>query len=185
MSLHVYLTHPEANEETLHNVRKNHITNDFLENCAIQRGLPPFIQGSAFSAKHWRPPGYRVVRQGDDMTSGRPDERQPGSSSVQAAGSNKQADDSQRLDHKAIADVMEAIIGAAYLTGGINSAIQVAKCLGVPLEGISCWSDFRRIPRTPVIPSSAHHPFPQLETIIGCPARKPELLAEVLVCGLL
>ena len=43
-----------------------------------------------------------------------------------------------------IADVVEAIIGAAYLCSGQESAFQIVKILQVPIHHIEQWDDFRR-----------------------------------------
>lgn len=42
---------------------------------------------------------------------------------------------------QSVADVVEAIIGAAYLSGGSELALQVTKALKVPLVNIDQWSD--------------------------------------------
>ena len=43
-----------------------------------------------------------------------------------------------------IADVVEAIIGAAYLCGGQDNAFQVTKALQVPIPHTEQWDDLRR-----------------------------------------
>lgn len=87
-----------------------------------------------------------------------------------------------------IADVTEAIIGAAYMSGGQDSALQAAKALQVPIPLIQQWQDFRRkaaaIPSTPSRPLR-HGTTEAVEAIIGHHFRHPHLLAQALVNGLI
>ena len=88
---------------------------------------------------------------------------------------------------KTIADVTEAIIGAAYLSGGQDSALQAAKALQVPIPLIHHWQDFRRMALA--VPSTCGRPLRQgtteaVEAIIGHRFRLPHLLVQALVNGL-
>lgn len=85
---------------------------------------------------------------------------------------------------QAIADVVEAIIGAAYITGGRDTALSVTKCLNVPIPNIGQWSDFGRktLPSpdntaTEIQPSRLR----AVEDIIGHNFHRPHLLAQALV----
>lgn len=87
---------------------------------------------------------------------------------------------------KTIADVTEAIIGAAYMSGGQDNALQAAKALQVPIPLIHQWQDFRR--KIFAIPSTPGRPLRQgtteaVEAIIGHRFRLPHLLAQALVNG--
>lgn len=85
---------------------------------------------------------------------------------------------------KAVADVAEAIIGAAYITGGRETALYAAKALNVPIVNIDQWSDFRDKVQVP-LPSEAARlssdSIDAVETIIGHKFIRPQLLAEALV----
>ncbi|KAH8830845.1 hypothetical protein DL96DRAFT_1668523 [Flagelloscypha sp. PMI_526] len=48
------------------------------------------------------------------------------------------------LGDKAVADVAEAIIGAAYITGGREAALKATKALNIPVPNVDRWSDFGR-----------------------------------------
>ena len=86
-----------------------------------------------------------------------------------------------------IADVTEAIIGAAYMSGGQDCAFQAAKALQVPIPLTQQWQDFRR--KAAAIPSTPGRPLRQgtteaVEAIIGHRFRHPHLLAQALVISL-
>ena len=87
---------------------------------------------------------------------------------------------------KAVADVAEAIIGAAYVTGGREVALKVTKALNVPVPHIDRWSDFGRKALAPPPEVTAKLPtgsIQAVESIIGHKFDHPHLLAQALVSG--
>ena len=89
---------------------------------------------------------------------------------------------------KTIADVTEAIIGAAYMSGGQDNALQAAKALQVPIPLIHQWQDFRRMALA--VPSASNRPLRQgtteaVEAIIGHHFQLPHLLSQALVNDLI
>lgn len=87
-----------------------------------------------------------------------------------------------------IADVTEAVIGAAYMSGGQECALQAAKALQVPIPFVQRWQDFHR--KAAAMPSTPTRPLRQgtiesVEAIIGHRFREPHLLAQALVNGLI
>ncbi|OCH93588.1 ribonuclease III [Obba rivulosa] len=95
--------------------------------------------------------------------------------------------DVQWLGDKVCADVVEAIIGAAYLSGGQEVALRAAKVLNVGVTEIEQWSDFgRRASFVHVPPSTARsvESFADMlravERIVGCKFEKPHLLLQAL-----
>ena len=86
---------------------------------------------------------------------------------------------------QAIADVAEALIAAAYISGGREAALRVLKVLTMPLPGITTWSDFGARVAIPLPhrvaqlrPGSAE----AVEDIIGHKFSQPHLLAQAMVC---
>ncbi|KAF8913820.1 hypothetical protein CPB84DRAFT_1832684 [Gymnopilus junonius] len=122
------------------------------------------------------------------------DENKPGPAvQTQAAHSKKKAkakkkknaDDQsiQWLGDKAIADVAEAIIGAAYISGGRETALQTTKALTIPLSNIDRWSDFGRKVLTPPPNISAKlspGAIAAIEKIIGHKFNRPHLLSQAM-----
>lgn len=85
---------------------------------------------------------------------------------------------------QAIADVAEAILGAAYISGGREGGLRAAKAMALPVADINTWSDFG----TKVVitfNSDMNDALPGaiegVEAIIGHKFRQTHLLAQVLV----
>ncbi|EMD41084.1 hypothetical protein CERSUDRAFT_131598, partial [Gelatoporia subvermispora B] len=95
--------------------------------------------------------------------------------------------DVQWLGDKVCADVVEAIIGAAYLSGGQEVALRAAKVLNVGMTDIEQWSDFARratFITDPPASTRTHRGFLEMlravEGIVGCRFEKPHLLLQAL-----
>lgn len=85
---------------------------------------------------------------------------------------------------KVVADVAEAIMGAAFLSGGTDVALRVTKALKIPLPAIEEWSDFARKAEPPSAPVSSQiqsSTIKAIEAMIGSHFKKPQLLVHVLV----
>jgi endoribonuclease Dicer len=86
--------------------------------------------------------------------------------------------------YQAIADVAEAIIGAAYLSGGRETALKVTKALQIPIVDIDRWSDFGRMVLAPPPDITAKlkaGSIQAVESIIGHKINRPHILAQALV----
>lgn len=76
------------------------------------------------------------------------------------------------------------MIGAAYLTGGRDTALKVTKALGVPIFNVDTWSDFGRENLPPINKTTAMLDpisLKAVEDIIGHRILHPYLLAQALV----
>lgn len=85
---------------------------------------------------------------------------------------------------QAVADVAEAIIGAAYISGGRDLALKVTKALNIPLPNVNRWSDFGRKALAPppnVTSKLREGSLQAVEAIIGHKFSRPHLLAQALV----
>ena len=85
---------------------------------------------------------------------------------------------------QAIADVAEAIIGAAYITGGRETALKVTKALQIPVLNVEQWSDFgRKVLAPPPKITEKLNPksVEAIESLIGHKIAHPHLLAQALV----
>ena len=85
---------------------------------------------------------------------------------------------------QAVADVVEAIIGAAYISGGTEIAFRATKALGVPLPVAERWSDLRYLMTVP--PEHSDIPIGRettsaIEQITGKRFKIAGLLAHALV----
>ncbi|KDQ07466.1 hypothetical protein BOTBODRAFT_180654 [Botryobasidium botryosum FD-172 SS1] len=90
----------------------------------------------------------------------------------------------QWLGDKCVADVVEAVIGAAYLSGGSEVALRVSKNLGIELPLIDRWADFGRKALAPSPEFSSEMKEGTLEYIEECiggrKLRRPHILAQAL-----
>lgn len=85
---------------------------------------------------------------------------------------------------QAVADVAEAVIGAAYMTGGLDVALEITKILNIPIPNVGRWADFAH-KYSHYSESSAHgvgrNSIVAIEKIIGHKFRHPHLLEEAIV----
>ncbi|KAI0269161.1 hypothetical protein BC834DRAFT_820033 [Gloeopeniophorella convolvens] len=89
----------------------------------------------------------------------------------------------QWLGDKSIADVVEAIIGAAYITGGSETALNVSKALHIGVPSIDQWSDFARKALAPPPDVTARlrpGTVEAIEEIVGRKFNRPHMLAQAL-----
>ncbi|KAF8558886.1 ribonuclease III [Imleria badia] len=204
-SVYVFVTNPAQQEGALHAARQRIINNKVLMQNADRIGLPQYVQSKPFSHKLWYPPNFTVdppsmssiadpAGSGDeiDVTAnvlqGKQDSvSQDGDKNASNVFQKKvklrDENVTQWLGDKTIADVTEAIIGAAYMSGGQDNALQAAKALQVPIPLIHQWQDFRRV--SLAVPPVSSRPLRQgtteaVEAIIGHRFRLPHLLAQAL-----
>lgn len=88
------------------------------------------------------------------------------------------------LVFQTVADVAEAIMGAAYISGGRDAALKATKALMIPFVGVEEWCDFERKVQIPRL-NAGCEPEPSvvasIEEVIGHRFRKPSLLYLALV----
>ncbi|KAH9894228.1 ribonuclease III [Cubamyces lactineus] len=90
-----------------------------------------------------------------------------------------------------VADVVEAILAAAFLSGGHEVALRAAKRLHIPLPNVAQWTDFARIAAEHPTAQHAHPSVVDLrpdtveavQTVVGAIFSRPALLAQALTHG--
>ncbi|KAH6691800.1 hypothetical protein BKA61DRAFT_584810 [Leptodontidium sp. MPI-SDFR-AT-0119] len=97
VSLNLYLSHPSWPEGYLSRARDRIVANSRLARAAVEMGIDRYIVTNTFTAKKWRPACI------SDYT-------RPG------------PDDSRTMSTKVLADVVEALVGGAFLDGGLARA---------------------------------------------------------------
>jgi hypothetical protein len=93
-------------------------------------------------------------------------------------------DNSTNYLTKGVADVAEAVIGAAFQTGGRELGLKVVKSLHIPLPFIESWEDFALKAKAPpphVTVALKDDVLETIETIAGAKFRRPHILAQALV----
>ncbi|KAG0287620.1 Dicer-like protein 1 [Linnemannia gamsii] len=120
-TIRLYIVNPAKDEGQLHASRIRIISNRALLGHATDLELYRYISSTPFHRKSWRPPHFTVDTNEWE--------------SVQQ----------HKLSNKTLADVIEASLGAAFLSGGFTVAFQAAKSLRIPFDEFATWSDFKRV----------------------------------------
>lgn len=120
-TIRLYIVNPAKDEGQLHSSRIRIISNKALLGHAMSLELYRFISSTPFHRKSWRPPHFTVDKKEWE--------------SVQK----------HQLSNKTLADVIEASLGAAFLSGGYTVAFQAAKALRIPFDEFASWKDFERV----------------------------------------
>lgn len=136
--------------------KKDHIvSNARLASSALQLGLGKFIRTTQFTGLKWRPL-YTSKLIAD------------------------RAKDARDMSTKTLADVVEALIGAAYVDGGVN---KVLSCLAVFVPEVA-WDQpslqIEKLRATYDISVQYPPPFSRLENLINYTFDKKSLLVEAL-----
>ncbi|KAL7809098.1 P-loop containing nucleoside triphosphate hydrolase protein [Trichoderma gracile] len=149
---------PDYPEGYLSYWRDRLISNSRLYKAALEFGLPRFIVTKPFTGQKWRPLYLDdVLQQGDGAT---PEKR--------------------KLSTKTLADVVEALIGASYVDGGLTKAVTCISTFVPEGSWTSVDADreslFARMPEDEPLPP----PLEPLEKLIGYTFQKKALLMEAL-----
>ncbi|CDZ96522.1 dsRNA-specific nuclease Dicer and related ribonucleases [Phaffia rhodozyma] len=129
-TVYLFATNPTSRQGDLHSLRRAIIANSALRIQCINSGLAPYLQARIFAAKTWVPHGMIA-----SDTNG-----------------SKLLTAQRRMDigDKQLADMVEAILGAAWITGDLPVAWRVAKVLNIgPFPAIHEWADFSRYSEIP------------------------------------
>ncbi|KAF9181463.1 Dicer-like protein 1 [Haplosporangium sp. Z 767] len=120
-TVRLYIVNPAKDEGQLHKGRIRIISNKALLRHATKLQLYRYVSSTPFHRKSWRPARFIV--------------------------DNKPWTDTQShiLSNKTLADVIEASLGAAYLSGGVRNGLQAAKAMGIPFEEFRDWDDFVQV----------------------------------------
>ncbi|KAG6900909.1 hypothetical protein C0993_004346 [Termitomyces sp. T159_Od127] len=194
-STYLFVSCPTHKEGSLHIARQGLISNKSLFQHACRAGIPHYIQSKPFTPRLWTPALFTPL-----SSTSREDKEVVENTALSQAqdvdniteGNTKKKKKKKRkkrnpdehlqwLGDKAVADVAEAILGAGFLTGGYETALQVTKALGIPIANINTWSDFgKKARKTSFKLSLEKNTIEAVETIIGCKVKQPQLLSQAL-----
>ena len=143
-----FLSQPESHEGIISKLRENHSSNAFLYNVSVRKELYRYLQVLPFCLKNWIPPGLNPIYTSsipqdfsDEEELGIPqpnaelyehrqflyEDRAESNVKLHLNPGQKVAD----ISHKQLADVVEALIGAAYVAGGITLAEEVIRKMDI------------------------------------------------------
>ncbi|KAJ7499006.1 hypothetical protein FB451DRAFT_1203918 [Mycena latifolia] len=164
-SIYVFVNEPSNKEGALHTARQHIVSNNTLFRNFDSAGLVPYVQSRPFSSKFWQPPNFRTSEQ----------------TSLAAHKHRKEGE--QRLGDKVVADVAEAILGAAYLSGGSDTALMAAKVMNMPFPNVEKWSDFGRkllLPPSTITAKLKPGALQAIERITNQKFKHPHILSQAL-----
>ncbi|RPD61964.1 hypothetical protein L226DRAFT_463450 [Lentinus tigrinus ALCF2SS1-7] len=190
----LFATMPGADVGALHTARGPIISNKSLQQGAARIGLPSYIQHKRFVAKLWQvplasdmPPSATKREDGDGDVEMAEAEQEPKDKGKRSK-KQRQADDLYTiwLGDKTIADVVEAILAASFLSGGHEVALQTARVMQVNVPNVAQWADYARLAAehgtsgqnagSPPTPATLE----AVERLFGSHFRKPELVGQAL-----
>ncbi|KAF9576020.1 Dicer-like protein 1 [Mortierella alpina] len=120
-TIRLYIVNPAKDEGQLHGARIRIISNKALLRNAIHLQLYKYVSSTPFHRKSWRPTRFIV------------------------GGKAWEEVQYHKLSNKTLADIIEASLGAAYLSGGVRNALKAAKALRIPFTEFDDWDDFHRV----------------------------------------
>ncbi|KAF9239687.1 hypothetical protein BU15DRAFT_46430 [Melanogaster broomeanus] len=147
---------PHRHEGQLSQLRQSSISNRTLLARAKEIGLERFLTSEAQSLHAWR----YTIPEGSDVV----DRLTRANHTVQ-----------REYPRRSLQDCMEATLGAAFLTGGIDMALRAGDTLGMTMGGALPWS--LRYSRPPE-PSTVPPMFASLQASMGYEFHRCELLIE-------
>ncbi|KAF7305171.1 hypothetical protein MKEN_01232300 [Mycena kentingensis (nom. inval.)] len=148
-SVHLFNKYPFDNEGQLTNKRSNCVSNRFLLGRAKEIGLEAFLTSEALGMKPWL---AEIQRRPSDASRGI----------------------WREFPKRSLQECMESMLGAAYMSGGIENALRTGLALGLNLGGIVPWElRYKPLPKAPV-PAI----FSDLEDRLGYSFNSPLLLLE-------
>ncbi|KAK9768192.1 Dicer-like protein 1 [Basidiobolus ranarum] len=160
VSIRVYLVYPSKQEGQLHCQRIKSISNCALFRNAVKLELNKYVTSAPFNRKHWLPPNF-VIDSASDLkrTSG------------------------HTLSDKTMADLVEACLGACYLSSGEESALDCAIKMMIPFPEIKHWREFATLSNLPPqIRSdgvqSQNFNFEEIEDLLDYKFQDPRILLE-------
>lgn len=190
LSTYFFVKMPLKREGALNSARSQAVSNRTLHENAMAAGLPPWIQSKPMAVKLWAP---FSLSPNENITSDTPNK---GSSGVQKADGPRRSKQQKQLEEqthqwlgdKTVADVVEAIVGAAYHHGGMCNVLRVMKRLHFNMPEITGWSDFWRsyassVPSQETPCNLSPSTIEAVQELTGCRFLRPALVAEALTHG--
>ena len=152
--VHLYNKYPHRHEGQLDNMKRTSISNRTLLARALEHGLEGYLTPETQSIRMWR----YVATEEEDLYAVRPRRRAL-----------------RQYPRRSLQDCMEAILGASFVTGGIDMALCAGTALGLSIGGPSPW----RVRYSHLLRESPLSPlFLELQETLGYDFRNGRLLLE-------
>lgn len=166
-TIRLYINFPFSNEGELHHLRIRVICNRALYRSAKRLKFYRYVTSQAFNRRYWRPPGFTSPADNQETINGLK---------------------YHKLSDKTLADVVEASLGAAYLTNGLEGGLHAAIQLQIPFDEIKTWDDFKptfeesrkKVPARAEVRALRSLDLPKITEIVGRSFQTPLLIVEAL-----
>ncbi|CAO3607529.1 unnamed protein product [Mucor fragilis] len=166
-TIRLYINFPFCNEGDLHHLRIRVICNRALYRSAKRLKFYRYVTSQAFNRRYWRPPRFT------------------------SPADNQETIDGLRyhkLSDKTLADIVEASLGAAYLSNGLEGGLHAAIQLQIPFDEIKTWDDFKptfeesrkQVPARAEVRALRSLDLPKVTEIVGREFQTPLLIVEAL-----
>ena len=164
ISLDLFIKYPTRSEGQLSYTKHIIVSNKALYRRAKQINLPKYIWTRPVSPKTWRIP---TVADQLNVTT------------VKLIGFVRGRRDDGTLSDATVADVVEALIGAAYVVGGVKMCLRLMHRFNIPLASVSVWQDYiAMLPEVPDIGAKLDRNA--VKDILGYQFQNPRLMEEAL-----
>ncbi|KAH9918392.1 uncharacterized protein BXZ73DRAFT_92224 [Epithele typhae] len=160
---HLYIRFPHRHEGQLDYMKRTVVSNHTLLARGLERGLERSSR-----------PRTRACACGDMCSRPPPGARQ---TRTRAVGSTTCACRAPGIVRRSLQDCMEALLGAAWATGGVDMALRTGTALGLAFGGPGAWG-MRRVPQ--MVRGAAAPAFAELQETLGYTFRHGQLLFEAM-----
>ncbi|OKL62314.1 hypothetical protein UA08_03032 [Talaromyces atroroseus] len=160
-SIHLVANNPLWHEGMLSAAKDGIVSNERLARTARELGLDQFILTKPFTGRKWRPYYASQFAKAED---------------------NESLEETRELSSKTLADVVESLMGAAFLDGGYEKLEACAKVFMPEKLWNSMDVDVQKMYAEAVLSEKAasHPKLAQIEEMLGYKFNKPSLLFEAL-----
>ncbi|KAI9010410.1 hypothetical protein CLU79DRAFT_773664 [Phycomyces nitens] len=166
-TIRLYINFPFCHEGELHCLRIRVICNRALYRSAKRLKIYRYVTSQAFNRRYWRPHGF--VAKSDTLDT-------------------LKETKTHMLSDKTLADVVEATLGAAYLSSGLEGGLDTAIAMQIPFDEMKQWSDFlptyidsrKSVPARAEIKALRSVNLPKVYEVTGYTFNQPLLLVEAL-----
>ncbi|KAG8732492.1 Dicer-like protein 1 [Ceratobasidium sp. 423] len=142
MCTHLFIKYQGHHEGQLSAMKDSVVSNANLMRIGRQSPLSRFlITGSMPTRRTWKPPTSSTITEPQEDSGEQKDDsgEQKDDSGEQKDTTDAKGSEQVTFHTKSLADCTESTLGAAYLSCGIEAALEVGQALGLPLGGTTLW----------------------------------------------
>ncbi|CAO3669359.1 unnamed protein product [Rhizopus stolonifer] len=166
-TIRLYINFPFSNEGELHHLRIRVVCNRAMYRAAKRLKFYRYVTSQTFNRRYWRPPHFTSTADNAETI---------------------EALNKHRLSDKTLADIVEASLGAGYLSNGLEGCLHTAIQMQIPFDQIEKWADFniafeelrKSVPPRAEVKALRLLNLQKIQTLVGREFEKPLLIVEAL-----